>query len=173
MLFTRRLQSDFDRCAEGMRKACNYREGLLKHQCCAVFLHFLGRLQRVSPPAEFKLAEESLEQQFLQGLLDFDLQHAVESQVPPGDMSAVAAFRSFVAQVENATRLAKEKKDEALAAELRVSDLKNVLAKLDSDFNELQARQGTAQSQAIETAKDLKYVHDRSKILDCLFIFML
>lgn len=164
MLFVQRLQSDFDRTPAALRKACNFRDALAKHQCCAMFIHFLNCFQRIAPPAEFNIAKENLQGQFMSGLLDFDLSHAVESQVPPGDISAVAGFRSFVSQVENSAQLAREKKNEELAQELRKSDFKYVLAKLESDLNVLKDRSPTANAQAIKTAKDLKYVHDRHRI---------
>lgn len=171
MLFLQRVEGDFDKTPAPMRKALSYRDALSKHQCCAMFLHFLSRLQRMCPPSEFNEAAVNLRQQFCQGFMDPDLLHAAEQQVPPGDLEGVAAFRPFVSQIENATKLAKEKQDEELAASLREADFRQVITKVDSDLRTLENRKPNSTSEAIKTAKDMKYLRDRQKNL--LFVSVL
>ena len=168
MLFLQRVQGDFDKTPAPMRKALSYRDALSKHQCCAMFLHLLSRLQRMCPPSDFKAAADNLRQQFCQGFMDPDLLHAAEQQVPPGDLEAIAAFRPFVSQIENATKLAKEKQDEELATSLREADFRQVITKLESDLRTLEDRKPNSEMEAIKNAKDMKYLRDRQKNL--LFI---
>lgn len=163
LLFVSRLQTDFDATPPALRKACSFKDGLSKHQCCGA--HFLSVLQRMSPPAEFKVAEESLLAQFMKSFMDLDLSHAIKQQVPRGDLHAIAAFRSFAADMENSSRLAKERKDEELAPQLRLADCSSVMAKLEADLQILKDREGDQTAQAIKNAKDMKYLRDRQKIL--------
>lgn len=126
------------------------------------------------PPSEFKDAAVNLRQQFCQGFMDPDLLHAAEQQVPPGDLEGIAAFRPFVSQIENATKLAKEKQDEELAASLREADFRQVIAKLESDLRTLENRKPNSTTEAIKTAKDMKYLRDRQKNLlfvQCYTVF--
>ena len=57
---------------------------------------FLREFQRIAPPADFEDARASLLSQFSFGYLDPDLQHCMETSVPPGDVSSVGAFRTDV-----------------------------------------------------------------------------
>ena len=159
------LQGDFDQTPDSLRKPCNYKDGVDKHRCCAAFMHYLEILQRMSPPSEFATARDSLREQFLSGLMDLDLLHSVQSQVPPGDIKSVSAFRAFVAQIEASSRAAREQKDEQLARELRSADWNSLEAKLNADLHELMDKQPNSEAQAIQTAKDMQYLRNRQKRL--------
>ena len=78
-----------------MRKAVSYTIGLQKHQACGAFLHFLRMFERLAPPADYDRAYVELHKMFLRGLLDADLQHVLTTSFPPGDLSAIAAFRQL------------------------------------------------------------------------------
>ena len=92
-LFVERIIGDWDKTPSALRKSLVYRDAVNLHQATAAFLHFLSVLQRGFPAKEFSEAEASLQQQFRQGFLDPDLLHAVNGQVPPGDVRSVGAFR--------------------------------------------------------------------------------
>ena len=89
-----RLIGDFDKCAPGLRKPLNYKDGLALHQAAGAFRHFLAMLERQLPPAFFAETRDSLTKQFHLGFLDSDLQHAISTQVPPGDPRSIHAFRT-------------------------------------------------------------------------------
>ena len=93
MLLVERLQGDYDATPAPMRKALTFAQGLVKHQGCGAFLHFLRELQKLMPPTEFEVAATNLRGQFQSGFMDPDLAHILETQFPPGDVGAVAAFR--------------------------------------------------------------------------------
>ena len=93
-LFVQRVINDYDNAPQPLRTAVTFRSGLSKHQACGAFLHFLKHLERVAPASEFPKMAEDLKKQFAFGYLDPDLIHSLESQVPPGDISQVAAFRT-------------------------------------------------------------------------------
>ena len=88
-----RLIRDYDNTAPPMRQAVTYKLAVAKHQACGAFLHFLAILQKMSPPSLFEEAKASLEAQFTMGFLDPDLCHILDTQVPPGDIKALGAFR--------------------------------------------------------------------------------
>ena len=91
-----RIVGDHDKALPTMRKAVNFKEGLLLHQAAGLFLHFLRALQGVSPAGSFTDARSKLEDQFRQGFLDPDLQHVLQVSAPPGDPKSIAAFRTEV-----------------------------------------------------------------------------
>lgn len=95
-LFLSRVLANHDNTPPEMRKALSYKEGVQLHQCCGAMLHFLREFQRIAPSADFEDARASLLSQFSFGFLDPDLQHSMESSVPPGDVSSVGAFRTDV-----------------------------------------------------------------------------
>ena len=94
-LFLQRILAAFDNTPAPMRKAMTHKEGLVAHQCCGAFVHFLSELEKIAPPAEYQEAATSLTSQFGFGYLDPDLLHGLESSVPPGDVRSVSAFRPF------------------------------------------------------------------------------
>ncbi|CAK9009367.1 Uncharacterized protein SCF082_LOCUS10261 [Durusdinium trenchii] len=161
MLFANRIQSDHDQTPPSLRKALTHAQALSKHQACAAFLHFLGLLEQMSPPADFAAAKKSLLSQFQSGYLDPDLAHALDSQFPPGDAASVGAFRPFIARIEKAQRLAKEAQEQEVEKSIRQADVKAVLAKLQSDLEVLAARLPQDAQTALKNAKDVKYIRDR------------
>lgn len=93
MLLLSRLQQDHDNQPSTMRKACTEKQAVAKHQVCGAFLHFLDEFSKVCPAGEFKGISKNLHTQFQSGYMDPDLAHCLETQVPPGDMSAITSFR--------------------------------------------------------------------------------
>ena len=88
-----RLKEDHDSCAPAMRKAASFSIGLQRHQVAGAFLHFLRVFQKMTPPADFERAKTDLTKGFLRGLLDADLQHALSTTFPPGDLNSISALR--------------------------------------------------------------------------------
>ena len=99
LLFVQRLISDHDNAPAPLRKPLSLREGVLKHQACAGFLHYLRVLQKMAPAADFDSMKTELHRQFAFGYLDPDIQHSLETQVPPGDIRQVGAFRQELLSV--------------------------------------------------------------------------
>lgn len=71
--------------------------------------------------------------------------------------------RPFLAKAEQLARTAKEEADEKLAQEIREADLKQIMAKLEGDLVLLKDRIPSEAKQALETAKDMKYLRDRQQ----------
>lgn len=92
-LFIDRLIKSHDDTANSMKKAMAYKEGVSLHQLCGGFIHYCAELEKMMPPAMFKEANEALRNSFLSGFLDPDLQHCLQTQVPPGDLRGISAFR--------------------------------------------------------------------------------
>ncbi|CAK9079470.1 unnamed protein product, partial [Durusdinium trenchii] len=139
-LFVARLLADHDRCPQTMRKALTYKDAVPKHQCCGMFCHLLDCLERNAPATQFKDMQDRLHKMFMESFMDPDLLHMVSSEVPPGDLKTVAAFRPFLAQLETMVREAKEEKEAALAATAREADLNRLLSNLENDFELLRSR---------------------------------
>lgn len=92
-LFLKRLIANFDNTPAPLRKGMSFKEGLYLHQCCGGFVHFLKEFEKLAPPDEFTQAAESLRNQFGFGYLDPDIYHCLETQVSPGLVRSVSAFR--------------------------------------------------------------------------------
>ena len=93
-LYIQRLTSDHDATAMQLRRAVSFKDATKVHQACGAFLFFLSKLQDMAPESEFINMKTELYTQFNAGLLDADLQHAVENHVPASaDLRTVAAFR--------------------------------------------------------------------------------
>ncbi|CAK9091359.1 FO synthase subunit 1 [Durusdinium trenchii] len=130
-----RIVGDHDKALPTMRKAVNFKEGLLLHQAAGLFLHFLRALQGVSPAGSFTDARSKLEDQFRQG--------------------------PFFAQIECTLRSEKEAKEQLLQKQLREADLNTVAAQVLSDFAVLEKMAPGPTRQAEEHALDMKYLRDR------------
>lgn len=93
-LYIQRLTSDHDATAMQLRRAVSFKDATKVHQACGAFLFFLSKLQDMAPESEFINMKTELYTQFNAGLLDADLEHAVENHVPASaDLCTVAAFR--------------------------------------------------------------------------------
>ena len=88
-----RLIRGFDGVADNMRKAVTFKDALNLHQMCGGYIYFMAELSKMMPPALYAEAEQSLLKAFLDGFIDPDLSHCLSTQVPPGDLKGVAAFR--------------------------------------------------------------------------------
>ena len=73
--------------------------------------------------------------------------------------------RPFVCKVQNATKRQKEEAEEALAADVRKADLKQIVARLTSDLETLEGMAGGDAETAKQTALDLKWIRERQAIL--------
>ena len=108
-----RICHDFDLAPAPLRKACQfrvaclrvdvcefvnheaatYKDMVLKHAATGGFLHFLAQLESMAPSSSFSEFESQLRRQFLYGYLDSDILHVLDTQVPPGSVKDVPAFR--------------------------------------------------------------------------------
>ena len=67
--------------------------------------------------------------------------------------------------------MAEEEKNKELADKVNKATCEQLAAQIEGDLRTLRAElpAKTAQAQAVETAKDVKYVKDRQQYLGCLF----
>ena len=100
-----RLIHSHDSVTDTMRKALTFKDGMHLHQVCGAFVHFLGEMSKMTPTTIFQEASVELKQSFLSGFLDMDLQHCLQTQVPPGDCKGIAAFRREVAVICDVTKI--------------------------------------------------------------------
>lgn len=61
-------------------------------------MFFLEALRAQAPAGDFEEMKKNLDISFDAGLLDSDIVHVLESQVPPGDLRQISAFRSTAHQ---------------------------------------------------------------------------
>ena len=93
-LYLERVIGDYDHAAEGMRKALALNLATKVHQACGIFLFFLTKLESIAPAADFPTMKETLLVQFRSTLMDSDLLHCLETQVPSNaDLKACSGFR--------------------------------------------------------------------------------
>ena len=94
-----RLVIDHDSHPQQLRKPVSFKDAVKVHQACGAYLFFLAKIQQIAPENQFEAIRTDLFIQFKAGLLDPDLLHIVESQVPANaDIKAVSAFRLAVAK---------------------------------------------------------------------------
>ena len=92
-LFLDRLCVQWDGFPHSMKKAFTFKEGSAIHLCCGLFIHFVEVLRQEAPASEYESIAGRLRQKFLLGVMDHELKAQSETNVPPGDMKALSAFR--------------------------------------------------------------------------------
>ncbi|CAK9097478.1 Uncharacterized protein SCF082_LOCUS45724 [Durusdinium trenchii] len=150
-----------------LRRAVSFKDATKVHQACGAFLFFLSKLQDMAPESEFINMKTELYTQFNAGLLDADLQHAVENHVPASaDLCTVAAFRPYVTKIERGKTEDREQKVKELAQQVAAANLVHVKAQIAADTDTLRAKlPGKAEALA-EHNLDMKYLRDRQTNLD-------
>lgn len=88
------MQSDWDRLP--VKKAWSHKDGQLLHATCGIFLHLMDQLKSHLPETDFLESENRLNTQFRSGFLDAEIQHLLESAVPPVQLSTVQFLRTAV-----------------------------------------------------------------------------
>lgn len=74
--------------------------------------------------------------------------------------------RPLVAKLEASIRLEKEEKEQRIALNLRQADFESLAAKIERDFETLEARNPKESQRAQEHALDMKYLRERQQPLD-------
>ena len=93
-LYLSRLVLDHDNTPAPLRKSTGLKDAIKLHQVCGAFLWFQTKMQAMCPESQFADIQKEVSSQFVAGLLDADLLHIVETQVPANsDIKAVAGFR--------------------------------------------------------------------------------
>lgn len=92
-LFLERLIGDWDRQPQGLKQVWSYKLAVPVHSSCGAFLHGMELLRAKTSEAEFNDVRDSVREQFMSQLMDSDLLNAMNSNVPPLDLSAVPVFR--------------------------------------------------------------------------------
>lgn len=92
-LFVDRVIGDWDKKPANQRKPLLYKDAINLHQASGAFIHYHDALERGFPAKAFPDASTSLRAQFLEGYLDPDLLHSLNTSVPPGDMKSIGSFR--------------------------------------------------------------------------------
>lgn len=81
--------------------------------------------------------------------------------IPKKFQSASLASRTFLAQIQSNHREEKEQKAQELARAVQEATFKQLQTQIEGDMAILREKLGSSQDQAVETAKDLKYVRER------------
>ncbi|CAK9116298.1 unnamed protein product [Durusdinium trenchii] len=149
--------------ARGMTKLFTHKIiGKGTFSACGCFLFFLQKFKAIVPEKELAEMERGLRSQFMSGFLDGDLLHVLEEQVPlSADIKAVGAFRPFVTQVEQGRIRDKEAAAQALAKQVASAQYAQVEAMVKADMQILKDKLPGKDDQAIENAKNLKYMKER------------
>ena len=88
------MAGDHDNTPAPLRKAVSFKDAIKVHQSCGVFLFLMAKLQSIAPEKEFEGMRNDLLNQFKCGLLDADLLHCVDQQVPANaELLSVGAMR--------------------------------------------------------------------------------
>ena len=64
------------------------------HATCGAFLYLVDGLKAKIPATDFASCEEDLWKNFKNGLYDAEVQHVIESMVPPVNLTSVSFLRS-------------------------------------------------------------------------------
>ena len=88
-----RMCGDFDRVPATLRKPWGYKDAVALHAACGGFLHFMRLLKDKVPAAEYEKLHKSMTDQFMLGVLDPDVMHALDSTSPPSSLEAVGFLR--------------------------------------------------------------------------------
>lgn len=80
--------------------------------------------------------------------------------------------RSVVEEHDNRSQRELAEKEEVLAQKVRQATFEQLQAKLSQDMATLKQRAPTKESQAVETALDVRYVKERQKMLVLLAMFV-
>ena len=90
--------------------------------------------------------------------------------LPVSDIWLILFSRSYLSKIEKKKRQAKEEREAQYAEELRQADGKQVALKIQNDLETLKAITPDSDRQALETAKDLKYLQERQQLLGSIFL---
>ena len=93
-LYAERVVGDFDQTPEPLRKPLVFAAAQKLHQATGLFLFFLAKLEAMAPASGFQAMKTSLLEQFKSTLMDADLAHCLEQQVPSNaDIKSISGFR--------------------------------------------------------------------------------
>ena len=93
-LFLARLESDWDRLPDGIKKPWGWREAMAVHSSCGGFLAIMQALRGAIPQADYVQHEKQIRDQFQLSYLDPDIIHFLENAVPPVDLQEVNFVRT-------------------------------------------------------------------------------
>ncbi|CAK9076028.1 unnamed protein product [Durusdinium trenchii] len=161
-LYLARLAGDHDNTPAPLRKAVSFKDAIKVHQSCGVFLFMMAKLQSIAPEKEFEGMRNDLLNQFKCGLLDADLLHCVDQQVPANaELLSVGAMRPFAMKIEKGKVEDRENQAKELEKQVATANLAHVKAMIAADIEILRAKLPGKSHVAAEHALDLKYLKDR------------
>ncbi|CAK9088525.1 unnamed protein product [Durusdinium trenchii] len=160
--FITRLEYTFDNTPPQLRKAMPFKDAARIHLATGLFTCCLEKFSETVPPGEFKQLKPSLESQFDAGYMDGELLHIADDQVPPLDLRSVAAFRQHLARIEQNIREEKDTKAQEYKRQVAAASFAMIESQIKGDMEALKSVIGDSSRQASESAKDLKYVRDRT-----------
>ncbi|CAE7945690.1 unnamed protein product [Symbiodinium sp. KB8] len=161
LLLVQRMSFDYDNTPPTMRKAMCNQCVMLQIQKATGFLHWLHLLEKEAPSKDYDTMATQLKQQFMYGYMDGDIMHVLETEVPPGQLAAVSAFRPFASQIQKAQQSEKDEAAARLAENVRAATFTQLSAAIAADMKTLQNRAPTKEVEVAEQARDLKYVRER------------
>ena len=92
LLLIERMSRDWDRVP--LKKPWGWKDTNSLHSRCGLYLYFRSLLKSTVSDADFAREEPKLRDQFLQGYLDADIEHALLHSAPPGDLKSIGVLRS-------------------------------------------------------------------------------
>lgn len=137
------------------------------HAVCGAYLHFKALLKSKLPATSFNEVAGKFEEQFRASFLDADLEHALQTSVPPGDLKAIGFCRSIAQDFEAGQAREIEAKHQELTERLANATLDQLRAKIEDDFKILTPLAPSPEKDAIEASLDLKYMRDRQQRFGC------
>ncbi|CAE7854074.1 cofG, partial [Symbiodinium necroappetens] len=162
-LFWHRLINDHDKTPRELRKPSSYRDCLALHSICGGFTHFLAQLEKAIPEADFKKEDASLKQLFMSGVLDPEIQGALENAVPPGDLKSIGHLRTICNDVQHRCAVEVDARNEELARKLSEATFAQLKAQIETDLETLKQRVPDSNTMAMQAAMDVKYIKDRQQ----------
>lgn len=91
LLLIERMVKDWDRLS--VKKPWGVKETTYLHSMCGAFLHFECLFQQKVSSQEFAAHSRSFRDNFMMGFIDADLEHALSTTVPPGNLSCIGFLR--------------------------------------------------------------------------------
>ncbi|CAK9106185.1 unnamed protein product, partial [Durusdinium trenchii] len=161
-LFLQRLTGDWDRQPVELRKTWSLKDAQSLHGACGFFLHVMGELESQVARSDFDDCKDAILSQFMTGFSDPEIDHLLQTTVPPVELRDISFLKNVVVAFEARTQKEVEAKEAEAAARVAEATLEHLKVKLNKDLEVLRARVSTPEHEAHEALKDQAYLRDRN-----------
>ncbi|CAK9043568.1 FO synthase subunit 1 [Durusdinium trenchii] len=152
--FLKRLQADWDRAT--VKKAWLYKDAWCIHAAVGGFLAIMDQLRASIPQKDFADAAPGIENQFDLGILDTDVVHYLECNVPPVSLDQVPFVRSMIISVEQRKLRESQETERELDEKCNMANAEKLRHQFRKDMEVLRARVPDQVQAAKEAALDKK-----------------